>query len=282
MKLQSEAAPEILRQISAEISARLEHRTRNAALLAAPTAHLGLEPYLKLLWFLGAYGRDASGKPQKIMGLQQVDVATSLVSAAAGGLENWPQGFRRLLDRISGRSAGQAIGNKLATQFGYLYPTLYKTFAGDEFAFLRRAFEDYLYENWSGQLAARNRRLSRDLKNNHEWVPIAKAARLLRVRAPSVRSLIARGVLKGSSYRTATGRSIGVVHRHDLDRFSKEQQDWLTLKQVRELLGISRKRADALIAAGELVSIVSERKTGTPWVFRRSQVLQSHLLPVIE
>ena len=83
-------------------------------------ARLSLEQISRLLWFVGAYGAHARPKPQKMGGLQSLTTATTVVEAAADALQDWPDGFHQLLDRISGRLSAGSLGNKLGRRFGGL------------------------------------------------------------------------------------------------------------------------------------------------------------------
>lgn len=236
--------------------------------------NLHLESLLKLVWFLGAYSRNAHLRPQKVVGLEKVEVAGAMVRQAMVALTDWPRGFHRLLEEIVARRILASSGNKLGTSFGGFYRALYKSFPGPEFEFLRRAFEEYLREHWTGQLARRNRRLSSGLRSEHEWVSIAEAARQLKVRVGKVKELLADGLLKGHLHLAKSGRQMGSVSRTSLMAMVNKNEESITLKEARSLLGISRKHAYLLLDQGVLKPLGGPTIDGRhTWTFNRSEVL---------
>lgn len=270
----TENAPEFAMQLAREIELRLEPAALPQAGVLKLWHRLDLETLLKLVWFLGAYSRNAHRKPQKIVGLETKLVAELMVEQAMAILSDWPAGFHRLLDEIAVRQAPAIASNKIGARFGGFYSALYKSFSGSEFEFLRSGFEDYLRERWTGQLARRNRRLSEDLRSEHGWVSIAEAAKQLKVRAGKVRQFLKEGLLEGQMHETKSGRQMGVVSRASLTSLVNHKQDWVTLKDARALLGMSRKRAYALLEQGVLKPISGPSVDGkTLWRFERQAVL---------
>lgn len=66
---------------------------------------------------------------------------------------------------------------------------------------------------------------------------------------------------------------MGVIRRDSLEALGSRKQDWLTLKEARAMLGISRKRAYALLEQGQLKPISGPTVDGqTVWVFRRDEI----------
>lgn len=242
---------------------------------ASPWARgLSLEALLRLVWFLGAYGRNAHAKPQKVVGLETVSVAAAMAAEAMAVLLNWPQGFHDLLARIDQRRQGQTSGNKLSGRFGSFYRALYKSFSGARYDFLREGFEHYVQEHWTGQLAARNRRLSTALRSRYEWISVVEAARLLKVGADKVKRYLADGTLTGELHTTTSGRKMSAVRRESVEALLQRGQDRLTLKEARTLLGISRKKAYALLDAGMLKPVSGPAVDGRAvWAFERAHVL---------
>ncbi len=240
---------------------------------------LDMESLLRLVWFLGAYSRNAHRKPQKVVGLETVAIATAMVDSAVSILSDWPAGFHRLLDEIAARQKPATSNNKLGARFGNFYGALYKSFPGSEFEFLRRGFEEYLRANWAGQLAKRNKRLSIELRTAHEWVSIAEAARLLNMRTDKVRHLIESGQIEGNLHETKCGRKMSTIRRDSLDSLISRRQDLVTLKEARGLLGISRKRAYALLEQGLLKPVSGPTVDGqTLWSFSRQGLLSIECL----
>lgn len=270
----AESAPEFAMQLAREMELRLQPEALPQEDVIKVWRHLDLEMLLKLVWFLGAYSRNAHRKPQKIVGLETNAVAGAMVERAMAILNDWPTGFHRLLDEVVERQSSVASSNKLGARFGSFYPALFKSFPGPEFAFLRVGFEDYLREHWNGQLARRNRRLSLDLRSEHEWISIAEAARMLKMRVGTVGRFLEAGVLEGELHVTKSGRKMSAIRLDSLNALISHKQDWVTLKDARALLGISRKRAYALLEQGVLKPISGPTVDGqTLWHFQRQAVL---------
>ena len=270
----TENSPELAMQLAREIELRLQPAAFPQEGVFKLWHRLDLEMLLKLVWFLGAYSRNAHRKPQKIVGLETKLVAEPMVEQAMAILTDWPAGFRRLLDEIAARQAPTISSHKIGARFGWFYSAIYKSFSGSEFEFLRSGFEDYLREHWTGQLARRNRRLSADLRSEHGWVSIAEAAKQLKVRAGKVRQFVKEGLLEGQMHETKLGRQMGVIRRDSLSSLMSHKRDWVSLKDARALLGVSRKRAYALLEQGVLQPISGPTVDGqTLWCFERQAVL---------
>ena len=234
---------------------------------------LDLEAWLKLVWFLGAYSRHAHNKPQKIQGLETLGIAMEMVGQAMAALEDWPSGFHRLLELVAARRQATTSDNKLSARFGSFYRALYKSFPGTEFDFLRQGFEDYVRDHWTGQLARRNRRLSNELRCEHEWVSIIDAAKQLRVRVAKVKQFLEEGQLAGYLHPTPSGRQMGAIRQDSLNTLVKQREDCITLSEARSILGISKKRAKALLNQGVLKPLGGPSVDGQPlWQFRRQDV----------
>ncbi len=270
----TESAPEFEMQLARVIELRLLPAALPQEDVFNLWHRLDLEMLLKLIWFLGAYSRNAHRKPQKIVGLETKLVAGAMVEQAMAILNDWPAGFHRLLDEIAARHNPTISSNKIGAKFGWFYGALYKSFPGSEFEFLRRGFEDYLRKHWTGQLARRNRRLSADLRSEHEWISIAEAARLLKMRVGTVGRFLEEGALEGELHVTKSGRKMSAIRLDSLNALMTRKQDWVTLKDARALLGISRKRAYALLEQGVLKPISGPTVDGqTLWRFERQNVL---------
>lgn len=265
-------------QMAREIELRLRPSSSQNDAIEVIRA-LELEALLKLVWFLGAYSRNAHHKPQKIVGLETIEIARAMVKQAMEILSEWPKGLHRLLDEIVARQKPDASSNKLRAQFGGFYLALYRSFPGPEFEFLRQGFEGYLREHWTGQLAKRNRRLSDDVRSKHEWLSIIEAAKLLKVRVGKVKQYLSEGMLEGQLHVTGSGRSMGAIRRESVEALATRMQDYVTLKEARALLGTSRKRAYALLEQGVLRPISGPTVDGqTLWRFQRQDILAFNAL----
>ncbi|MET7014770.1 hypothetical protein [Uliginosibacterium flavum] len=210
----------------------------------------------------------STSKAQKIAGLASMNVAIRVTGEAAHALSEWPNNFHCLLRRIMAERALLGSGNSLALCFGRFYQTLYNAFPEPEFNFLRQSFEAYVSDHWEGQLAERNRRLSKRMRVQHDWVPTKNAARALAVRASMVREFVERGLLVGRLQKTAKGRVMGAISKSSLENLLSDKLHWVTLKTVRTKYGISRRTGHALIEEEVLKPISGPSVDGRQvWLF---------------
>ncbi|MEN8502085.1 hypothetical protein SB778_11605 [Paraburkholderia sp. SIMBA_050] len=235
---------------------------------------LELPDLLALCTLLGGYASSNGTKPTKIANLDNVAVASAIASAAGRALIDWPNGYYEFL-RIVGRNRGSGdSGARLTAWFGYFYIALYKRFEADQFDFLRREFESFIRREWVGQLAERNRRLSQPTRRQHGWIPLTSAAKLLGIKRDTVSVLLAQGTLEGQVHKTASGRTSGTVSRCSVEAFRDEKTQWMTLTDVRKALGISRKRAHALLRSSVLRPVEGPLVDGSPvWKFAAQEVM---------
>ena len=258
-----------------------------ACLLAAVTEPLGQPPmrseiaaadltlsdFLAVCIFLGGYVSRTSTKPTKIANLDHISVATPIVQATGDMLIGWPAGYHLFLRRVSEATAVDNTYTSLAKTFGYFYTSLYKRFCGGQFEFLRSEFDSFVRNEWVGQLARRNRRLSEATRTEHRWLPLTAAAKRLGVKRDAICALISNGAINGQVRKTPSGRTMGTVNRDSLEAFRNELTQRLTLTDVRTALGVSRKRAYAMLRSGELRPICGPSVDGSSvWRFSLSDV----------
>lgn len=252
------------------IAARLTEAWCNGA--APASGHSAVENLLCRIWLLGAYGLGIGRKPQKLSNLYSVEMATQVVQAAAATLDEWPTGFFTLLDRVTSRYGDSASG-RLANRFGGLYGEIFRDDRKDAFEDLRAAFERYVLERWAGQLAGRNRRIGEKVRNDHAWMPVARAAKELHWRPARLRTAIARGVVRGHLQARPSGRMAGVVHRDDLARLKQDAADWIDQSEVCRRLHLGKKSVKRLVESGALAPVAGPSVDGHPvWQFRRTEV----------
>lgn len=235
--------------------------------------HLSAQDLLALCVFLGGYARNATRKPTKIADLHEITVASAISQAAGDALIDWPTGYHDLLDGLVSKACSEAYLARLTKRFGYFYTALYKRFGQKQFEFLRSEFESYIRKKWPGQLAERNRRLSKSTRMEHQWVPLTTAAKKLGVKRSVVCSYIERGMLNGQVHATTAGRVSGTVRRDTLEQLCAEKTRWLTLSEARDALQLSRKGAYAFLRSGKLRPISGPTVDGRSiWRFSAAEV----------
>lgn len=229
---------------------------------------------LHRLWLLGAYVVGTGSKPMKLSNLHSVQRSTEVVEAAAMVMSDWPANFHRLLDEIA-RRHGQSDPTRLTGAFGAFYKEVFSRRQPSALAPLREAFELYISQNWTGQIARRNRRLPTDAVTTHVWVPATRAAKELGWRVPRVRRAIATGLMLGHVRQLASGRTSAVVHRESLETFKLGMSALVTQADVCRMLHVGKKRVRAMVAAGILRPVTGPSIDGAAvWRFRQPEVEQ--------
>lgn len=235
---------------------------------------LTLPDLLAVCTLLGGYASTNGAKPTKIANLDNVSVATPVADAAGRAFSDWPRGYHELL-RIVGRNRGNGEScTRLTARFGHFYTALYKRFEANQFDFLRQEFDSFVRREWVGQLAERNRRLSKATRREHVWIPLTSAAKLLGIKRDTISALIAQGKLEGQTHKTASGRTSGTVSRCSVEAFRGEKAQWMTLADARKALKISRKRAHALLRSSALRPLRGPSVDGSRvWRFSAREVM---------
>jgi hypothetical protein len=221
----------------------------------------------RLVRVLGAYGSARHRRsPQKIVGADTLDVSWTISTVAGEIVNNWPSGFHAFLARQSG--AHSTADGRMTGVFGGFYRALYKGLQDPEFDWVRRAFEDFIAENWTGAIGRRNRRMPDAVLGRLAWLPATEAASQLGVSSRRLEHLIQSGQVAASRRKSASGREFVMVRREDVQALSGDVASDLTLAQAASLLGIKRQRLGrwlpSLCPAAIKLSL-----QGTPWVIPR-------------
>lgn len=225
------------------------------------------------VWLIGAHMVGSGAKKKKLANLHVCERATEVVEAYGSVIANWPTAFYDLLTSIENRHVS-TDERRLAVVFGPLYRDIFSQRDRQAKAMLRQAFEDYLGLRWTGQVAKRNRRLSEEAINGHQWIPVTPAAKTLGWRGPRLRRAIASGMVRGYMRQLPSGKTVSVVHRADIERIQEEQKEWTDLKGLCRMLHIGKRRAKQLIDEHKIVPICGPSIDGASvWAFRRNDVI---------
>jgi len=237
-----------------------------------PKDGLSIEELMRRTWFLGAYASRSASRALKLANLFDVRVARQIASAAHLPSKDWPAALFTLLDHVAGHY-GRSESMRLTKRFGAMYKELFDPASERPLRDVREGFERYVEERWPGQLAARNTRLSREVRDRHSWVPLTQAAARLHWKLPRLRSAIERGVVRGHITQHQSGRSSGTIHREDLARLMDESRDEMTLLDVCACLRMGKKAVKALVSANELHPTSGPTiDQCTIWRFKRFEV----------
>lgn len=225
----------------------------------------------RLVRYLGQFSLDFEpARPGQLVGLHRLDAATTVVTGAAWLLENWPEHFNQLLQRIQDRRREM---QSLRRSFGCLYRVLYVDLQTPGFQFLRDAFEKYLGENWWGLVCKRNRSLRNETVTTHPRLTLAAAAEQAGTSLSTVRHLIEAKLISVEEGVMPSGRRVRSVHSFDVPRISSLTHEALTLTEVASLLALPEKRVRMLVATGLLTPLLSKKETrAATWMFPASQV----------
>lgn len=221
----------------------------------------------RLVRVLGAYGSARHQRsPQKIVGADTMDVSWTISSVAGEILSNWPTAFHAFLARQAGLHS--TTEGRMTGVFGGFYRALYKGLQEPEFDWVRRAFEDFIAENWTGAIGRRNRRMPEAVLARLAWLPATEAASQLGISVRRLEHLIQSGRVEASRRKSAAGREFVMVRREDVQVLNEDVTSDLTLAQAASMLGIKRQRLGRLLAS-LCPAAVKLTLQGTPWVIPR-------------
>lgn len=230
---------------------------------------LSLAAWIKLFHRMAAlFDSEREARPGQVPGLHRLDRVIAVNRQLASLLADWPSAFHRYLGDLQ-RSAEPSFS--LVRTFGRLYRWLYVDFDGDEFAFLREAFEYYLREHWWGLLCQRNRRLdTRTNSSRRTTHAIAEAAGTTPAR---VRQLHLAGWVEADVAAQPSGRRVWSFPASQVEPIATLIADGLTLKAAAAYLRLPRHRVRELIEAGLIKPVLSTEGHGAAaWLLSRHQL----------
>lgn len=215
------------------------------------------------------FDAERESRSGQIPGLHRLDLAIAVNRQLASLLAAWPAGFHRYLGDLQRRAEQPSFS--LVRTFGRLYRWLYRDFEGDEFAFLREAFEDYLREHWWGLLCRRNRRLgTRTTGSRKTAQAIAAAAGTTPAR---VRQLHLAGWVEADIAAQPSGRRTWSFPASQVEPIATLIADGLTLKDAATYLQLPKHRVRELIAADMIKPLLSTAGHGAAtWLISRHQL----------
>lgn len=215
----------------------------------------------KLILFLGAYlDEGLSAKPRKLPLKADPAMAAETVTRAAHALAEWPASFHGLLARQTG-DATVPVG--LSRAYGAIYRIVYREFSGNNFAFLRTAFESFLGTRWAGRLIdRRNRSVRRSAIRRQAYLPAPVVMRRYGVSRNRIKQLSETGRVEARVVKTASGRERIEIARRSLRRLGSAARTE-TVAKAAERLGVAERRVRELVDAG-LVAATPPRP-GAVW-----------------
>jgi len=117
--------------------------------------------------------------------------------------------------------------------------------------------------NSSTRHYAKRRRTIQPLTYNEEYVGIMLAVKILGRSYSTVNKMCDLGILNLYETRTVEGkRGIKLINRIDVERTKQDFQRCLTLKEVRDILGLHQKDIEQLISQSRLEATHGPKKNG--------------------
>jgi hypothetical protein len=215
---------------------------------------------LDLVRLLGRFG----GGFQQAWTRKRVESASVAASwtvstLAAEVISRWPKGFNEYLSAMVVRRCATESSGSLNRAFGGFYRGLYLGLRDTAFDFVRDAFQSYVVQEWPGALNGRNKRIDAHSLAEAKWEPLSQVMVKLGASEARIRSLMVDGRLRAVHSTTATGRSVVVFHRDDVDASIEELAHELTLNEVAAELGLKRSRLRLGARTGDGVGISGRR-----------------------
>lgn len=180
-----------------------------------------------------------------------------LLCKAWSVFNNWPDNYFQFLEwrRVHIPSGRSQFG--LNRDFVQYKSALYYQLASEQLDFMRTAFEEYLLTRWDGGSVSHLRRINQLLRLRSRYVSRKEAKKLLCLTGEGVDRLIAKGKLK-AIVRANKGYRIILIDRSSLESFKSEVENYLNLKQVKKMLGVTKPRVFEMIEYG-LLNPLKER-----------------------
>ena len=247
---------------------------------------------LRVIGFLGAtFHPSASSMKQLSYNRSELQSAIGVVEAAGKVLTNWPNNYHSQIHAANGNyKIEDEYDKKLAVAFGNYYRHLFRVLAGDEFNFLREAFETYLGAEWNGLIRGQHRKLSDTVKMGKNWIMVSEAAKMAdRLSEQALRILVKEGHLKGKRGKTGPrGRSEVWLERQSVEAWVNESKKRIPRPTVVAMLGLKHHTVMDVAQSG-LIRFQKGGFAGNAWSWNFSEedvgrivhAFEKHNLPVI-
>lgn len=236
----------ICRRIAESIS-----RSGWVSLNQKPLDALPLMEMLDLIQISGAYAIGIRNQGAAIgLARKSPEHIALILEAAYDVLEDWPNGFFRLLGDIRIKSPESPRGG-LAKEFEDLYSTMNRRFPRRHF--LRRAFSDYVAKEWSGGYpTSRFKWLDIRGSEHRTYFTRPEAAKELEISPQTVDVLLREGELEGQINPNGMYRSFAFVTRDSLKAYQRRRKHIIESEAAAGRLGVSRATYRDLVRAGVL------------------------------
>ncbi len=170
-------------------------------------------------------------------------------------ITNWPHNFYRFLTTYRQHIGGET--GQITADFSSLYVYwLEKRWKRSEFAFVQKAFEDFLVAHYplSRPIIRMERyQQNQSFRDRFPYLTEAEAARLLNVDPETVHRLVEMGTLvdfeRGENVRLHWHKRLRLVRRVELEGLQQRWQAGIALSEVSQLLSVSEEMTTDLVNA---------------------------------
>lgn len=202
------------------------------------------------LWYLHCYSDIISTKQvmSRPYPSTTADAVRIMLSSIKPILEDWPQGFYRLLKNLEEKAEGDSAG--ISKQLGHWYRMLFTKYGSESFQWIHDAFARYVTEHFAGTLNARTSRIPRGLSQIKGWVSVSEAKIMLGVQGQRIRVALDNGDIEGIVRTHGPDRDYCFVRRADIERIKHARSAYWTGREVCRQLAITKTQLQRLVEAG--------------------------------
>lgn len=256
---------------------------------------LRLGPLLRLILFVGSIKeQDRLRRKQPHFAATDLAVASEIGCAAATMLGDWPRSLRAVLRHMLPPETANPAALKFDEIFGNFYRHLFRVLPRNEFAFLHKAFETFVIQDWKGLIRGQHRYFSAAVQRNSHWVTVNEAERIARMTGARISDLVRQGQVDAIFLKVRRDgiRTECWIRRESLNQWiaarDAELAPYMARPEAKEALGLTNRTIVAVTAAGVIRYIHGPDRGFPPrcFFFLREDVsmiqdaFERHSLPV--
>lgn len=167
--------------------------------------------------------------------------------------KNWPYNLFWFLKQI--REKSELNGSKpfkgIQSGYGNFYHNLYNNLTGQQYDFIRKQFEQFLFENWQDGVLGKALLKNISSQINSYFVSGTEACRRLNVEYKKVIALVEEKEIEGVIILKKSKKSI-LIKTSSIEDYNNKKNLWVTKENVRKSLLLSHRNVDELVNAGLL------------------------------
>lgn len=204
--------------------------------------------------------------------LLKMESAKLVMKDTAEALFAGTPGFWGFMQRIhKWEYGGRKQGDDLFTQF---YRQFYEYCPQICFDPYKDLLEDYLSKHWSKPLSRRNSLFSKDVIQNHAWVPLQQACREYDISKSTIRRAISDKLICAKVDKKEKKNWI-LVYRPDIESRIHRLKDTITALEAAVILGVTKAQFRQLRENGCFkYAIPLKEGYCTHWQFSRQEILR--------